>query len=231
MLTIRGINFGVSGGLVLIGSALCTNVQHDSDSPHRAITCNIPNGVGVDRTVTFLTGGGGIGNTAVLSYTECVPGTNSSGLDCLPCESGRFSTTRNAELCQRCAAGTFTGQPSGASSCIPCEVGTYSAEGSSACTNCTVGFANSARSQVACVVCQPGTFSAVNGSRLCTPCGRGYYNSLLQQTTCVAATPGRFASPDGLTVSDCPAGEFSNTSAATGCSDCTYHSAVLPCND
>ncbi len=171
--------------------------------------------------LAFLNAGGGYGNTGVVSYTECLPGTKVSGLDCEDCPSGYVSTTRNALECLACVGGTATLISASASACVSCPPGTYSESGSSVCTNCTAGRSNSAPNQIQCALCFAGTFSAMNASRECTSCQAGRYTSNSGQTSCTGAVAGSF-SANGLTQQLCPSGTFSNTSQSAQCLECMY---------
>ncbi len=67
-ITITGTNFGASGAQVIIGDNICTNAQHDPISPHTKVTCTLPAGSGMNRSVRLISSGSDISNVFFLSY-------------------------------------------------------------------------------------------------------------------------------------------------------------------
>lgn len=69
-ITLIGYNFGASGAQVIVGGNICTNVQHDPISPHTKVTCILPAGSGMDRSVRLISSGSDISNVFALSYSD-----------------------------------------------------------------------------------------------------------------------------------------------------------------
>ena len=74
-----------------------------------------------------------------LADCLCDPGFYHSGLACVPCAPGTFSTGYETSLCAACAPGRFSaavGATSGAT-CVECPAGAYATEpGTAACLQC-----------------------------------------------------------------------------------------------
>jgi hypothetical protein len=75
ILTVIGTNFGVSGATILLGSAQCGSLTHDSSSPHTILTCILPSGYQMDRSIVVVQLNGAVSSTAAsVSYLQCSPG-------------------------------------------------------------------------------------------------------------------------------------------------------------
>lgn len=92
--------------------------------------------------------------------------------ECVPCEAGQ-SNARPGEICQSCAAGTFSGL-SGSTHCIGCDVGrsTEGRTGQTACGRCRAGKYSDIRSAAQCTACPRSSFSSVVGARSALTCER-----------------------------------------------------------
>jgi hypothetical protein len=108
-ITLEGSDFGDSNALVLVGSDRCTNVQHDTLTPHDKLTCVLPQGNRADRPVLVFQSGGELSRTVVtLSYVTCKPGEYElTTLNCTSTPAGRYSNTENAAQALECFPGRF----------------------------------------------------------------------------------------------------------------------------
>jgi len=128
--------------------------------------------------------------------------------------------------CNACPSGTFSTQ--GSSACSNCTAGTYATNSSSsACTTCLPGkfsTAIGASNATVCADCARGTYSQVQGSTRCTNCTLGTYSDLLgspSNSTCAMCPPGTYTTTAGAsTCLTCAAGSFSTVSGATSCDTC-----------
>ena len=124
---------------------------------------------------------------------------------CYPCSAGYFGTAPNhtSPLCGgACRPGHFCSE--GSTEPRPCAAGTYLP-------------APGAATNVSCIPCAPGSFSAIlgNGNQSCTPCAPGTFSSAPGATACDSCEPGGFCASVGasiasMTFEPCP-GAFSHT--------------------
>ena len=122
ILTIKGENFGADNAVVLIGSEVCNNPQHNTN--HTQVVCELPGGTAAASGVIFIQSGGSMSrNQATVGYMQCNPGTYqppSNMSICLECAPGRFTAIESQEKCLECDS-TVDFQPySGQSQCLSC---------------------------------------------------------------------------------------------------------------
>ena len=181
-------------------------------------------------------GVGGWNSTTPLLPGQIQPPANWSGVNCVACPAGTFTTAPGSLTCIACAAGTFsteTGQTS-PDACSSCPAGTFStalgANTSATCSDCQAGTFSTAPGSLTCIACAAGRFSAKTGQTnpdACSSCPAGTFSTALganTSATCSDCQAGTFSTaPGSLTCIACAAGTFStglgaNTSAM--CSDC-----------
>ena len=89
--------------------------------------CKLPPGTGLDKGVVLIQRNGEISESLLtMSYARCPEGTFASGLNCLPCSTGRFAPTEGGDPCLFCAVGRFAAA-AGAADCALCPAGKYQA--------------------------------------------------------------------------------------------------------
>ena len=57
-LVIQGNNLGQSGAVVLLGSGVCSDVEHQQPHPSDTVECTLPPGTGIDEGLIFIQDGG-----------------------------------------------------------------------------------------------------------------------------------------------------------------------------
>ena len=119
---------------------------------------------------------------------------------CVPCAAGKFSNSSDTMLCLRCAVGSYSsaGDLTAEGECLQCPPGKANAEvearssvfcldcaagestggqaGQAACVDCLAGKYTGEVASTECVLCVPGTMSAVDKSEACTDCPAGEYS-------------------------------------------------------
>jgi hypothetical protein len=95
-ITVYGEFFGKQRAKVVIGGEVCKNVVHNATIPNRQLTCIIPSGVQIDRTVVLIQNEGELAKKGrSLSYFQCQP--------------GRYSKNDGRDIvCSNCTRGTYT---------------------------------------------------------------------------------------------------------------------------
>jgi hypothetical protein len=90
-----GNNFGASGARVLIGSSTCSNVVHDSLTPHRKITCQTPVGYSESLPVILVQKDAEISDAPVsIGYASCLLGQSdpqNAAAGCVNCATASYS--------------------------------------------------------------------------------------------------------------------------------------------
>jgi len=249
-ITLVGANFGSQDAKVLIGSKECLNVQHigipipgtNNSDYHSMLNCTLDQGSGAALDVIVIQDAGSVKITgSLVSYSQCLPGSKESGLDCLLCQPGEYSAlggscdrcplgawsnATGATACQICPGGTASGSLPGATQCVKCSSGRYAQQnGSVQCFDCLPGKAAPDRpgnaGATTCVDCGIGTYQESAAKTSCTPCPRGTSQAALGQRTCEVCTLGRFAAYTGLpTCAACQQGRFQPNTGKTTCSAC-----------
>ena len=141
---------------------------------------------------------------------------------CTPCPPGTYSVTANGvNLCQDCAAGTYS-ETNSVSECSDCLMGKYSSSGGGdsvdSCLWCQAGEYTEEAGSSACSSCPSGTLS-LGGTGCVEDCPTGYYQGDTQ--ACWRCEAGKFSAYNGSsTCSVCEAGTYSSTSGSTGCMSC-----------
>ena len=171
--------------------------------------------------------------------TDCGPGfyIDSSGLICIPCPAGAFSSVNfTTTSCSLCSPGTYSALTGSNSSavCLPCPVATYS-----------VFAGNSNISQ--CIFCPVGKYSLQTGASspsVCLPCVAGTYSFSEGVTSCTSCYPGSYSTKFGATsistCNSCPLNYYSTvtgSSTASNCISCSngyynfksYSSSIIDC--
>ena len=175
-------------------------------------------------------GEAGFASSYVPTLTGSVIGTPASypppPTSCRNCTAGLYSTPF-AEQCSPCQAGTFTND-NGTATCFNCPKGTYTfSSGAVACTHCESGkssITEGADTPLACVNCEPGTYSTP-ASISCTTCTPGKYSNVLK-SNCNDCESGKFSAINADKCTACPIGK-SGPSSSSSCS-CTPPFATLP---
>ena len=149
-----------------------------------------------------------------------------------------------------CVAGYRYDRPAGlVFTCQPCLPGSWSSNGSEACTLCEAGTASSVNLSVSvdtclpclpgfytlagmssCMACPAGKFTGTNRSGSCGTCAMGMY-STSGSSGCSTCALGLFIPYVGVDPSDCrpcAAGTFQPQAAMTACIDCTAGSYAEP---
>jgi hypothetical protein len=142
-LTLSGINFGLEGHTVILGSRLCGRprlVNGPSPAPTQYLSCDLPEGTTENTYVLLIQSGGAFSlGQASLDYVQCAPGTyqNQTALDCASCPVGKITAVAGSRECVTCSAG-FYSSPDG-DACVGCGAGTFSEEAAGACQDCAPG--------------------------------------------------------------------------------------------
>ena len=122
------------------------------------------------------------GSAATIAAETCVscsPGTRSGpglgpvksgAVNCVACESGRYSNSERSHNCTVCDAGLFS-------------VSTGSV-GPTFCEPCSLGKFNNRTEQARCSLCEPGTYQNGFGSTDCTACEAGDYSEDWGNSAC-----------------------------------------------
>eukprot|EP00913_Durusdinium_trenchii_P000697 g649.t1 len=154
-----------------------------------------------------------------LTCFGCTAGSwSSTGSDCQPCPSGRWSDAVEATAqaaCQWCAAGRFSELQgaSGSAVCESCAPGRWNDQpGQSACGNCTAGrflATPGATAAEQCQACGKGRASGP-GAFECSDCAPGRHAPNETSGACIMCSAGRYAQEAlSSSCSSCPAGRFS----------------------
>lgn len=229
--TLTGTNFGASDATVLVGGELCELVEHDASTPHEVVTCRLPAGTQLSRSVLLIQSRGEISSDRVfVSYTQCAAGffdnstDTASDLACTPCAAGSVTAAAGQDSCASCEAG-FYAPHTNMTACLKCLKGTYSERvggaGAVQCEPCEAGRFTNADGQDACLECPAGTYGPDAQRTSCLSCERGTENSGTGRTACTNCTAGRFAAETRtLECDECPPGAFSGADAASSCESC-----------
>lgn len=159
--------------------------------------------------------------------TGCSPGQANIGLNhsCQDCPLGSYADRANLPQCFPCPSGHYTPQVASLL-CIPCPAGKYANTSDwsfSECGECPSGTQSMFSSSSSfCVMCSPGSYSAVASSAVCSLCSPGTWNSEWGQTRCLPCPAGTFSSEfHSTTCLPCPKQHFSNVSSgAPSCELC-----------
>jgi hypothetical protein len=241
ILTIEGLNFGISQASILLGASSCLNVRHDSVTPHTLLYCELPHGNRLDRSVVVFQRRGELSSTeAFVHYTQCHPGQFEIGFDCFACPTGKYTNTDAKLSCESCESGYYAANEqstvctscdagkyslksttSGASSCIDCEAATFSAASAATCTACETGTAsNQTGIMNGCPACEAGFYASSTRTKECLPCPAGSI-SLDGATQCVPCPSGSAQSLIAQSsCSSCIPGKFASTEGSIQCDDC-----------
>jgi hypothetical protein len=112
VIEVYGENFGEIGATVFIGLVPCVTTTHDPLNPYSHLTCILPSGKGVSRSIGVVQNNGQLSSSGgFLSYHECDPGSAETPL-------------LNDTSCTSCAAGSYTNSP-GQPACLPCAAGRF----------------------------------------------------------------------------------------------------------
>jgi hypothetical protein len=141
---------------------------------------------------------------------------------CTPCPPGTYSITADGvNLCQDCAAGTYS-ETNSVSECSDCIMGKYSSSAGGdnvdSCLWCEAGEYTEEGGSSACTSCPSGTLS-LGGTGCVEDCPTGYYQDDTQ--ACWRCEAGKFSAFNGSsTCSVCEAGTYSSMAGSTGCVSC-----------
>ena len=222
-ITLQGTAFGADGAIVLVGGKSCTNVVHSATSPHTEVTCTLPEGTGLSKSVLLIQGQGSVStNTALLSYLPCAAGSYAVGATtvCDLCPPGQITSSLGQAACTQCEAGTFAAGP-GNTRCLTCSAGTFSTAGSATCTPCDAGFSAPDSGSGSCTACSAGRFAALPGRVTCTGCEVGKAQPQSGQESCEVCTAGYYQPLEAqASCLACPAGSISVDDESTTCSPC-----------
>jgi hypothetical protein len=187
-------------------------------------------------------------STVAGACSACTPGRFASlagQAACDPCPVGTYSVAAAAAgpwTCTGCSAGSFS-DTEGSSGCTSCPPGTYGvlvrAWGNDTCVSCPQGRYASGTGETTCAACRLGFYGtstdevAVRSSVsvACTSCPAGRYGNLVSSLTgtdlasvCTVCGLGMYSTAVGAaessTCQPCPAGAWSNVTAATTCHGC-----------
>eukprot|EP00808_Paulinella_micropora_P005719 g34204.t1 len=235
ILTITGSNFGSSEAVVLVGGQLCTELSHVAGLEHTKLTCRLPRGSGLNKTVMVIQRQAS-NNSLSLSYQQCPAGEYSvSGDACAPCANGSYTSVPGRPVCTQCEPGRYAPSPA-LTSCTVCEQGKAVNRGppplslgAHRCDPCAPGYYSPVTGLISCLPCAAGTYQNRTGQKECLACPKGSYSGQNAQT-CVPCQPGEYAdSPSSITCRPCEAGKFSSGYASYSCTDCEAGSAqALP---
>ena len=168
-LTVIGTDFGNSNAVVLVGSAVCQPVFHDTSNPSNQLACLLPPGGSTQAAVTLIQSGGSVATVRpVLSYEACPAGTFSDGVACVACAIGRYASNLGSVQCLDCEAGSF--QPAeGEATCLPCEYGRHKpSSGPEPCSACLAGtYTSSSTTLFVCAGCPAGRYSPSSSGTTC----------------------------------------------------------------
>ena len=153
----------------------------------------------------------------------------STGIDCVKCPVGTFTTTRYEATCKLCPTGWHQNE-NGTQFCIPCVPGqTQNLKGQRKCDDCTIGrsmskaFANVTE----CDECETGKYQDEEQKEECKTCGKGKWSDAggaKAESTCEECGAGKYSSAKGASsftdCTSCPPGKASNKTANTKSSDC-----------
>jgi hypothetical protein len=183
-----------------------------------------------------------IGKYLADADDDAGPSHHDSSEDCLSCPEGHYGNAAGATQCHACAVGFYQDQ--------------IAAEGIESCQACApgkLGTRSAATAETMCEACPPGSFSSDSGvSGSCSVCPAGKFNKdsgSSSFSSCMSCEAGTFLSDAGTDpmlhdgrddCAPCPQGHYSNSTAASGCTECgaaTYneyegadsHEYCLPC--
>ncbi|CAE8672703.1 unnamed protein product [Polarella glacialis] len=153
-----------------------------------------------------------------------------SGVLCLSCQPGRYSSSSGSDQCYPCEAGRAAAKLAGAvvesgrSSCEDCVAGTAARPGSLQCEICPEGsFAGAVQEN--CDRCPNGTSAPANSSQ-CEACVAGRF-ARIGFGSCLLCEGGRSSGPNSSTSIQCPAGHFAMPGSAP-CKKCPNGTAAAP---
>ncbi len=229
-IVVEGTNFGLSGSFAFIGGLLCTDLVHDSTTPHTKVVCKTPPGSRLERVlVIFQYSGESSTESVSISYAQCPKGQINNGpTGCVPCAKGTYSDDEGSDICVSCPIGKIS-TVEGSTSCQDCSAGTYNTlPGLSVCTDCPVGRVQAFEGRSECVSCLPGQYLAEEGKTTCLECPAGMYQPDLGASACLTCDKGTYTEmPSQHKCSICPKGMYQPAANATGCLACekgTYQS-------
>ncbi|KAL1503142.1 hypothetical protein AB1Y20_011204 [Prymnesium parvum] len=158
-----------------------------------------------------------------LRPLTCEQGYGLSVIDslaqCVICEEGYFSATRDSAACRQCPLGSYQLRP-GQTSCVDCSQGTYQLELGALCQDCPTGTSSLPRSST-CEVCAPGYFlepGYTASSASCNPCPKGAVCGWNTTLATLGVQRGFWRlSPLTSTVYECQGEKALNLTNATAC--------------
>jgi len=153
------------------------------------------------------------GRMAMFFWVKCADSISLPNGACAepPTSSRRLQGSDIAVECQ-----AHYERSSLATECQACPLGSERPVGQAECTLCPAGYAiftadGQGGEGQACIQCQPGSFSNVNGSRSCTTCSIGTYSATAGATSCEQATSGYYAAEGSSMQMQCGIGRYGNT--------------------
>jgi hypothetical protein len=165
----------------------------------------------------------------VLADCLCDPGFYRSGLACVPCAPGTFSTGYEMLACAACAPGTFSAAvvATSGSTCVECPAGAYAAEpGLAACLQCPQSTWQNAsvpgERARACTQCPAHSNHAATGVTdvFACVCTAGFWkHSVPPGFQCLACLAGHFC-PGLDALVPCAFNKFSTGGHVTSCTGC-----------
>eukprot|EP00615_Pteridomonas_danica_P011652 CAMPEP_0114329398 /NCGR_PEP_ID=MMETSP0101-20121206/1054_1 /TAXON_ID=38822 ORGANISM="Pteridomonas danica, Strain PT" /NCGR_SAMPLE_ID=MMETSP0101 /ASSEMBLY_ACC=CAM_ASM_000211 /LENGTH=1461 /DNA_ID=CAMNT_0001459055 /DNA_START=42 /DNA_END=4424 /DNA_ORIENTATION=- len=168
----------------------------------------------------------------VLACEDCDAGTYgpAEGLTlCTDCEVGKYAaeTGHGDEGCDDCDRGMAQNKTA-STSCFECAPGKLPDDDAINCEYCSAGKEGPGLASeryivlngevIYCDDCDRGKYSLA-GATTCTPCEDGYVAETEGRKNCTACGIGK-AALSAITCTDCPAGQYGNTTALDRCPRC-----------
>ena len=160
----------------------------------------------------------------IISLVSCNPGAFYDGDKCapcsegyycpgfgnpppkLPCPTGTYSSSEMAVTCTDCDSNNYV--TSDRTQCLPCNQGTYSIKGTNICTTCPDGMST----------CH---YDDTSAKIIPDKCTSGQYINNGSCTSC----PANSSCPDGINITSCLAGEYSEPNSST-CTTCPANTSA-----
>ena len=155
-----------------------------------------------------------------------------SSKTCKSCLAGTYNDETGQALCKSCLAGHY--QPgAGKTNCDDkCVAGAYSTEetGASSCTKCLQGTASTtigASTNSTCIKCIGGQYSTSAGASSCSSCLKGTYSAEVGQSSpdiCKSCQAGTYnnETTGQPSCKSCPSGWYQQNKASIACNSCTF---------
>ncbi|ELP87680.1 hypothetical protein EIN_382340 [Entamoeba invadens IP1] len=232
----------------------CLDCPDNTYSSANSSTClNCISCVACDRTNGHCTlcGKGQYINNTICS--NCPSGTNGDGTQCIPCQTGTYSSSSGSDSCTNCSEGYYSdtifsttckkcsnycksceikngfcslcvaGCVLSGNYCYPCEAGTLAIQLTNKCNVCPAGTYSFMQSTT-CSMCQTNTYSH-EGSSQCLQCNENCQTCDKTNGNCITCISG-YGLDKKFNCSICPTGTYAN-STNNKCQQCdinTYQS-------